>query len=142
MNAKREFIHQLPRPRISMRLENNDGPASAGTVFCRGERCEDLGRMMAVVVDDRYPAGLTFELESSVGILEYRKMLRRSSRTEFRARAQQRSRPKHCKYYVCRAQAVLFRPDTSWPFQTVNVEPNDSLYRISWAEISACAVRP
>src|SRR5947209_810984 len=53
-----------------MRLEYNDSPAPAGTVFSCLKRCEDLCRVMSVVVDNGDASDLAFKLEPSICVFK------------------------------------------------------------------------
>ena len=61
----REVVHQVHRPRVSMRLKDRVNPAIAAVAGGR-ERCTDFGRMMPVVVDDRDSLLLPALLEAPV----------------------------------------------------------------------------
>src|SRR4029079_12820634 len=75
VERQRKLVHQLLSARITMRLEDNNRSPPAGTIFCRLERGKDLGRMMAVIIDNGDAVDLTLELEPSVGVLELRKSI-------------------------------------------------------------------
>src|SRR5688500_5583714 len=64
-----------------MRLKDDDRPAPAGAVLRRGERCKDLGRMVAVIVDDRNAVCRPFELKTAIRVFESRKSF--GDRSEF-----------------------------------------------------------
>ena len=99
---------QIARARVAMRLEDDDDAAvEAGAG--RGDDGGNLGRVMAVVVDDHHAARFAAQLEAALGAAEILERRSRSSRTARRPRG--RPRPRRARSAGCggRARAAAAR---------------------------------
>ena len=67
VEAARELVEQRLEPRVAVRLEQHDDPPLRDRLAQRGQRGADLGRVVAVVVDDQHAAGLAAPRHAAVG---------------------------------------------------------------------------
>ena len=69
VEGPREILLQSLRPRVAVRLKNRHDTPVARMAGC-AQGCDDLCRMMPVIVDHQDTPVLSFNLESAVRILE------------------------------------------------------------------------
>src|SRR5436190_12429726 len=70
IEREREFVHQFLRPRVTVRLENDDRSPAACAVLRGFEGRQYLGRMVAVIVDHGNAANIAFKLKTPVRVSE------------------------------------------------------------------------
>ena len=124
VEGARELVHLVLRPRVAVRLEEDDDAAAGRAYLRRGERRLDLRRVVPVVVNHQHARLLALELEAAVSVRELRERLRDLRRTGLSARSRRRWPPGRCRRCAGPARATPRRRPLRWPRQTVKLERN------------------